>query len=105
MSQSQLKYSYPSKTGIRFNEQLLYPKENRRFTYENIEFEDSMKNKYKITNIYLTNFRTLILTSDKVFDIPNYFLNHLELNKPFIGKPHIIYHNLFLILLILLVDY
>ena len=92
MSQSQLKYSYPSKTGIRFNEQLLYPKENRRFTYENIEFEDSMKNKYKITNIYLTNFRTLILTSDKVFDIPNYFLNHLELNKPFIGKPHIIYH-------------
>ena len=90
---SELKYDYPSKTGIKFNQQLLYPKENLRFTHEKIEFEDSKKHKHKITNVYLTNFRTLIITNDKVYDIPYFFIDKLELKKPLIGKPSICYHN------------
>ena len=89
---SELKYHYPSKTGIKFNEELLYPHENQRFTYENIEFKDSQKHIYKTSNIFLTNFRTLILTIDGVYDIPYYFINQLELKKPFIGKSKICYH-------------
>ena len=86
---SQLNYKYASKTGIRLDDKILYPDEKVKILKEKIEFEDTLKHNNKNTNVYLTNFRILILTNENIFDIPYFFMNKIKLSKPLIGSPRI----------------
>ena len=78
-----LTYFYNS-LGKILKPQQLFPGENILYKCEKINFEDEKYGYAEKTNVYITNFRILILTNEySIYDIPLMFIQKYEINKPY----------------------
>ena len=86
-----LTYFYNS-LGKILKPQQLFPGENILYKCEKINYEDEKYGYAENTNVYLTNFRLLILTNEyNIYDIPLMFIEKYEIYKSYFFN--IFYNN------------
>ena len=78
-----LLYFYTS-LGKKLKPEQLFPGENILYKCEKMNYEDEKYGYSENANVYLTNFRLLILTNEYcIYDIPLMFIEKYEIHKPY----------------------